>query len=114
MSAMTAAADLFEKICNNIPDVKRTRMFGAECLKSPNNKTGIMFYKDTLLIKLTPEHMDALMARPGVKVFEPMEGRPMKGWAQVPFDLHKDWEKLAIEANTYVASLPANVSKKKK
>ena len=111
---MSAATILFDRISELIPDVKRSRMFGAECLKSPNNKTGVMLYKDSLLIKLTPEKMGALMARPGVTEFDPMGGRPMNGWAQVPYSLHEDWEALAIEAQKYVASLPANASRKKK
>jgi TfoX/Sxy family transcriptional regulator of competence genes len=58
------------------------KMFGYPCCFVG----GHMFmglYQDRMVLRLTPEDREALMAKGGV-VFEPMPGRPMKEYVTVP------------------------------
>ena len=43
-----------------------------------------MEYDEDVVVKLGPERVEALVAGGRARQFEPMAGRPMNGWAQVP------------------------------
>lgn len=49
---MNEAEKLFHKLGEEIADVKPGKMFGAACLKTPNGKSGAMFWKDGIIVKL--------------------------------------------------------------
>ncbi|MFI5222006.1 MAG: hypothetical protein ACHQK8_06760 [Bacteroidia bacterium] len=93
---MSAAIELFNKICKEIPDVKDGKMFGAACIKTPNGKAGAMFWKDCIVVKLDGENFKEALSLDGSKLFEPMEGRPMKEWVQIPFSHKSKWKKFAV------------------
>ena len=44
------------------------------------------------LVKLNDEAQREALSLDGVKVFEPMEGRAMNGWVQIPFDYQNRWK----------------------
>jgi hypothetical protein len=76
-------------------------MFGMPCLKN-NGKAFAGFYKGAMVFKLgTPKHAEAL-ALPGARLFDPMGGRPMKEWVEVPPEYSSRWLDLAHEARHYV------------
>lgn len=54
---MTKAEALFHKIASELPDVKEGKMFGALCIKAPNGKAGVMFWKEFLVVKLEGEEL---------------------------------------------------------
>ena len=71
------------------------KMFGMPCLKNENGKAFAGFYEDAMVFKLTgPAHAEAL-GLSGARLFDPMGGRPMKEWVQVPAAHAERWAELA-------------------
>jgi hypothetical protein len=90
---MSEAEKLFHKLGEEIPGVKPGKMFGAACLKTPNGKSGAMFWKDCIVVKLQGDALKEAMSLDGVELFDPMGGRPMKEWVQIPYDYRSKWKK---------------------
>lgn len=85
-------------------EVAAGSMFGAKCLKI-GGKAFAMFHKEKMVFKLPPDTFPALFELEGVRMFEPMGGRPMNGWIEVPAIHAGQWESLAYDALRYVRSL---------
>src|SRR5689334_6443362 len=83
--------------------VKSGKMFGMPCLKhDASGKAFAGFYEGTMVFKLTGvPHREALQLS-GTHLFDPMGGRPMKEWVQVPAEHASRWVELAREALRYV------------
>ena len=111
---MTKAEDFFNELTKQIPDVKAGKMFGALCMKTPNGKSAAMFWKDNIVVKLTGESLKDAISLDGSKLFEPMEGRPMKEWVQIPFGYRDKWKYFAIISADNVRELKSKNSTKKK
>jgi len=93
---VTDAEEFFHQLAKEIPRVQESKMIGSLCLKTPNGKSGAMFWKDNIVVKLTEDELQEALSLAGAQLFEPMEGRPMKEWVQIPYT-HKDvWEKYAL------------------
>ena len=105
------AEEQFLSLEEKIPQAKLSKMFGARCYKMPNGKATSVFYKDDLVVKLSGTDVQEVLKLKGAKLFEPMEGRPMNGWYQIPFAHKKLWEKFALISAGEVARLPANKKK---
>lgn len=87
----------------NLTDqVVKGNMFGAKCLKI-NKKAFAMFHQEEMVFKLPAE--ESLMSMEGVRTFEPMPGRTMNGWVQVPNRHSGQWEELSVKALNYVRQL---------
>jgi hypothetical protein len=84
---------------NLTDNVAKGNMFGAKCLKI-NKKAFAMFHQEEMVFKLPSD--ESLMAMEGVRPFEPMPGRPMNGWVQVPNRHSVQWEDLSVKALNYV------------
>jgi hypothetical protein len=80
-------------------------MFGALCIKAPNGKAAAMFYKDDMIFKLEGPAEENAMKLKGAKIFDPMGGRPMKGWVQLPFTHSKKWPDIAKQSMDYVKKI---------
>ncbi len=80
---MTQAESLFHAIASDIPETKEGKMFGALCMKAPNGKAGIMYWKEDMVFKLEGDAMKEALSLDGAKIFEPMAGRQMGGWVQL-------------------------------
>ncbi len=102
---MTEAETLFHKIASEIPDTKEGKMFGALCIKAPNGKAGVMFWKEYLVVKLEGEDQEVALKLKDAKIFTPMEGRPMGGWVQLSYEHKAKWKSLSKKAMEYVATL---------
>src|SRR5258708_14362110 len=105
MNLMTKSEELFHRIASEIADAKEGKMFGALCIKAPNGKAGVMFWKEYLIVKLEGEDLKNALNLKGAKLFDPMGNRPMSGWVQLSFDHSKKWKELAIKSMEYVKSL---------
>ena len=93
---MTQAENFFKHLAAEIPDVKEGRIFGTDCITTHNGKPAAMFWKDNVVVKLKGEHLKEAMSLDGSKQFEPMEGKPLREWIQIPFE-HKDkWKKYVL------------------
>ncbi len=110
---MTKAETYFNDLTKEIPGVTAGKMFGALCMKTPNGKSAAMFWKDNLIVKLQGETLKEAMSLDGTKIFEPMEGRPMNGWVQIPFDYKDEWKKFVLISAEAVKLLPKKIARKK-
>jgi hypothetical protein len=81
--------------------VKPGKMFGMPSLKL-GTKVLCSVWGDDLVVKLPPEALEAALALTGADRFEPMAGRAMKEWAQVPFAHEKRWPELVEASLGYV------------
>ncbi|MCD9020286.1 hypothetical protein [Cohnella silvisoli] len=87
---------------NLTDNVDKGNMFGAKCLKL-NKKAFAMFHQDEMIFKLPADA--SLMGLEGVRPFEPMPGRPMNGWIQVPYRYSEQWEDLSVKALNHLRQL---------
>jgi hypothetical protein len=99
----------FDAVAARFPDAQRRKMFGYPALFVGGNLvTGL--FAESWMIRLPDEDRAALLALPGAGPFEPMPGKPMKGYATLPADVVADdgrldgWIERAI---AYVKTLPA-------
>jgi hypothetical protein len=110
---MTKAETFFNDLTKEIPDATPGKMFGALCMKTPNGKSAAMFWQDNLVVKLQGDSLKEAMSLAGTKLFEPMEGRPMKEWVQIPFAYKDEWKKFALMSVESVKLLAKKTAKKK-
>lgn len=96
---------LFHEIGDALPEVKKGKMFGKECFKAPNGKALAIYFKGEMVFKLTEEAYNEAMALDGAGLFDPMGGRPMGGWVQLPYDYAEKWPHFAAEALEYVKNI---------
>jgi hypothetical protein len=111
---MTKAEEYFCELTKEIPDVKPGKMFGALCMKTSNGKSAAMFWKDNIVVKLKGESFEEAMSLDGAQLFEPMQGRPMKEWVQIPFAYKDKWKKFAHISAEAVKTLKKKITAKKK
>ena len=111
---MTKAEEYFTRLAQEIPDVKAGKMFGALCMKTSNGKSAAMFWKDNLVVKLQGENFNQAARLEGAMLFEPMEGRPMKEWMQIPFEHKSKWKKYALLSAENVAQQKPPARSKKR
>lgn len=103
---MTDAEMFFKELTGQIEGVKSGKMFGALCMKTSNGKSAAMIWRDQLVVKLNAKTLNEALKLRGAKIFEPMEGRPMKEWVQIPF-IHKDrWKEYTLLSIKSVKDLP--------
>lgn len=98
----SALVDRFEAVAGRFPEAERRQMFGYPSLFVGGNLvTGL--YQATWMVRLPADGLAELLAMPGAMPFEPMPGRPMKGYAVLPADLLDDdpaidgWVRRAID-----------------
>jgi len=95
---MTPFETIFTEIAGHLrltDNVEKGNMFGAKCLKH-SKKAFAMYYRENMIFKLPKD--DPALALEGVRLFEPMPGRPMNGWFEVPNRHASRWEELAVRA----------------
>lgn len=102
---MTKGETLYHKIAAEIPDCKESKMFGALCVKAPNGKAGVMYWKEYMVFKLEGDTLEEALKLKGAKLFDPMGGRPMNGWVQLPEGHSAKWKKYAEISMTLVKKL---------
>jgi len=73
------------------------KMFGMPCVAIDGRLVG-GFYQDCLVVKLDGHRLEAALAVPGAVNFDPMHGRPMKRWVQIPYAAHERWRDLLADA----------------
>ncbi len=93
---MTQSEEFFIELAKQIPEVRLSKMFGSPCLKTPNGKSGAMLWKDDLVVKLSENQLGKALSLEGTRFFEPMEGKLMKEWVQIPFTHKARWKEFAL------------------
>ena len=89
--------------------VERTRggnvtpgtMFGCRGLRT-GRKFFAIWWDGQLVVKLPAERLQELVAAGRAEVFEPMEGRPMNGWAVLHGGV--PWDPVVDEARAWTES----------
>ena len=76
---MTNVEKLFHKIGNELVEVKKSKMLGALCIKTPYGKSGIIFWKVHMAFKLGDSLLMESLKLKGSKPVDPNGGRPMEG-----------------------------------
>lgn len=79
-------------------DIVGTSMFGMPSIKRRDGKAFAGLYGEDMVFKLEGEPHAAALALEGSHLFEPMAGRPMKNWVQVPPSHETQWADLARKA----------------
>ncbi len=86
------------------PEVTSKKMFGLPSLMIGGKPFAGLNGED-MIFKLGGEALARALALPGAKPFDPMGGRPMKAWVQVPPEHFELWSELAEEAlHEYLAN----------
>ena len=85
-------------------DVVKASMFGMPGIKRRGGKAFCGLYGDDMIFKLQGEDHARALSLNGAHHFEPMAGRPMKAWVQVPPEHEAQYVALARTAE---ASLEA-------
>lgn len=85
----TELAALFERVAPSGPNVTRRKLFGwPAAFVNGNMCCGL--HQDSLVLRLPEDAREAFLAQPGARPFEPMPGRPMKGYVVAPAALLAD------------------------
>ncbi len=106
---MTDAMVLFDHIANLLvlrPGVSRSKMFGMPSVKV-NGKAFLGLSGDKLVFKLAENERKTAFKLEGARMFEPMAGRAMKEWVEVPLSQAPEdtLQSLAEAALDYVLKL---------
>ena len=88
-----ALAALFERVVPDDPDVRRRKMFGWPAAFVGGNMFASL-HREALVLRLPPDELEQVLALGG-RPFEPMPGRPMRGYVVVPGALLADEPVLA-------------------
>ena len=95
------ALELFEQVLDELQlehaEIAARRMFGMRSL-AVGGKAFAGLSGEDMIFKLSGEAHARALALPGARAFDPMGGRPMKAWVQVPFEQSEWWLDLAEEA----------------
>ena len=59
-----------------------------------------------MVFKLAGDGHAKALAQKGAHLFDPMGGRPMKEWVQLPPTVASRWEETALDALEYVRAAP--------
>jgi hypothetical protein len=78
------------------------RMFGMPVLKA-GGKAFAGYFRGSMTFKLDEPRRSEALSIAGAALFDPMGGRPMREWVQVPAAAADRWRELAEAALAYVA-----------
>jgi TfoX/Sxy family transcriptional regulator of competence genes len=79
----------FDETAARFPEAERRKMFGYPAMFVGGNLvTGL--FAESWMIRLGDDDRARLLALPGAAPFEPMPGKPMKGYATLPADVVAD------------------------
>jgi hypothetical protein len=111
VKAPLALVDLFTESLPDDPRIERRKMFGYPAALVQGNMCAGVF-QDQVFARLSPTDRAALPG--GGANFEPMPGRPMKGYTLIPDEVIADEAQLGAElakAVAFTADLPPKEKK---
>ena len=104
-----ADKELFRSLLPDAPGVTQRPMFG-QLAGFVNGNMFLCLFGDRIAVKLAEGDAGELMRIEGAEPFEPMDGRPMRGYVALPADWHQTPERVEswiLRSLAYVGSLPA-------
>ena len=104
---MTNAETLYHAIADALPESKKSKMFGCQCVKALHGKAAFFYWPaaQAAVFKLTGEAEQEALALDGAHYFNPMGDRPMNGWIQLSYHYADRWPEFAHQALEYVKTL---------
>ena len=98
MDAQERYEELADDLAARNDDVQLGKMFGMPCVKR-GGKAVVGLYEGEMVFKLPDAAArDLALELEGARLFDPMGGRPMKEWVQVPAAHADRWPELATSA----------------
>jgi TfoX/Sxy family transcriptional regulator of competence genes len=107
--------ELFNKVVAEVPDAAMRKMFGYPAAFV----SGQMFcslFQDSMMIRLSETDRTSFIEQYKSKLFEPIPGRPMREYVEVPESLINASSKLKawlLKSVAYASALPPKVAKMK-
>ena len=100
MAAEDRYAELADDLVARNPDVELTKMMGMPAIKAGGKLIGgFVPSADAMVFKLpAAEARERALGLEGAALFDPMGGRPMREWVQVPAAHADEWASLAEQA----------------
>lgn len=105
--------NIFHAAVDGLPEVELRKMFGYPCaFRRGQMLSGV--FQDHIMLRLSEEDRVELLKLPGAKRFEPIPGRVMREYVELPADVMrapatlKQWVKRGL---AYVETLPPKVKK---
>jgi len=99
---------LFETLIADAPGVEKKKMFGYPAAFVAGQMCCGLF-QDRMMMRLSETDREAFVAKYKARAFEPMPGRPMREYVEVPDRLIKDVTQLKewlAKSMGYVSALP--------
>lgn len=96
---------MFDEATRGLPDAERRTMFSYPAMFTRGNMFACVF-QDRVMVRLGPGERDRALAMAGAKLFEPMPGRPMKEYVELPSPTAKSLAQWIRLGHAYAASLP--------
>ncbi|WP_142317497.1 hypothetical protein [Bacillus sp. AFS002410] len=107
MMNMEGTIELFESLRTeliNDYDATKGSIFGHKGLKVQGKV--FMFYNElNIVVKLNPADVEAALKLTGTKNFDPMGGKPMREWVEIPYGDNQQWFNFSLKGMAYVKSL---------
>lgn len=106
--------ELFANTLSYFPEAEQRKMFGYPCA-FVNGQMFVGVFADRLMMRLSEEDRTKFLKLKGAKPFEPMLGRPMREYVEVPGAMNESAElrKWLKKSLAYAQSLPPKVKGKK-
>jgi hypothetical protein len=100
MAAEDRFAELADDLVARNPDVELIKMMGMPAIKAGGKLVGgFVPSADAMVFKLPDaEAREHALSLEGAALFDPMGGRPMREWVQVPAAHADAWASLAVQA----------------
>lgn len=95
--------DLRTELINN-HDATKGSIFGHKGLKV-QGKVFVFYNEPNLVVKLKSEDVEEALKLKGAQNFDPMGGKPMKEWIEIPYNDNQQWFDYSIKGMAYVRSL---------
>lgn len=105
----------FAEIMEIFPEAEPRKMFGYPAAFI-QDQMSFGTFGDALMMRLSEDDRAKFLKLPDAKLFEPMPGRPMREYVQVPKQMMESQElnKWLSKSLAYTASLPPKPKKAKK
>ena len=95
--------DLRTELINNHDAIKGS-IFGHKGLKV-QGKVFVFYNEPNLVVKLKSEDVEEALKLKGAQNFDPMGGKPMKEWIEIPYNDNQQWFDYSMKGMAYVRSL---------
>ena len=113
--APEAMVQTFDLALAPFPKAERRQMFGYPCAFANGNMFAGLF-QDKMMLRLADNERASFLKLPGARKFEPMPGRPMREYVEVPEAVLASRAKLKSwlsKSYAYAQAMPAKEKKKK-